>query len=238
MSWVAAGVTGASLISSGIKYIGGNKKEKEAKAGLANLKAPFYDIQNEYYQNVNKAAEMAQGGLPAATKDYYTNQSEKGLSAGIKAITGGGGNPNDVSKIFQTYTDSIGKISSADAATHIDNIKYYQSVNKDLAGQKNIQWAINKQQPYLNTLKQLNAALKAGEATKNEAFSDALSSITSFGTSMLGKQSMSGGNKAGRATGEASGVMGRLFGNPGAGGGDTSLEDPFGDVFQEGGVHQ
>lgn len=55
-------------------------------------------------------------------------------------------------------------------------------VNKDLAGQKTIQWAINKQQPYLDTIAQLNAAQKAGEATKNEAAKDAMSAISSAGT--------------------------------------------------------
>lgn len=192
MSWIAAGVASAGLTLAAVKWVSGNSKEKKAKRELANLKAPFYDIQNEYFENKNQAAQLAQGGLPAATKDLYTNQTEKGLTAGIKAITGSGGNPNDVSKILQTFDDSTSKISAMDAETHINNIKYYHAVNKDLAGQKTIQWAINKQQPYLNTLKQLNAAMKAGEATKNEAYSDALSSISSFGTSMAGSGGFSG----------------------------------------------
>ncbi len=212
-SWVAAGVASAGLTLAAVKLVSGNNKEKKAKRAREALKAPFYQIQDEYYQNANTAASLAQGGLPSATKDYYTNQSERGLSAGIKGILGSGGNPNDISKIFQTYEDSIGKISAVDAETHLNNIKYYMGVNKDLAGQKTIQWAINKQQPYLNTLKELSAAQKAGEAQKNEAYSDAMSSISSFGTSMAGG---SGGFGGGSGGGSASNYS-RLF-SSGSGG--------------------
>ena len=204
MSWVAASVASAGLTVAGIKWVSGNRKEKKAKKEREALKAPFYEIQNEYYQNLNSANAMAQSGLPAATKDYYTNQSERGLSAGVEGILGSGGTPNDVSKLFQTYNDGLGKISSVDAETHLNNIKYYMNVNKDLAGQKTISWAINKQQPYLNTLKELSAAQKAGEATKNEAYGDAMSSLTSFGTSMAG----GGGFGKGTGTGSSMGGFG------------------------------
>ena len=83
MSWVAAGVASAGLTLSAVKWISGNSKEKKAKKAREALKSPFYDIQDEYYQNKNTAAQLAGGGLPDATKDYYTTQSEKGLSAAV-----------------------------------------------------------------------------------------------------------------------------------------------------------
>lgn len=207
MSWIGAGVAVGGLVLSAVKHSSGQKKEAEAKKGRANLKTPFYNIQNEYYQNVNQAASLAQGGLPSATKDYYSNKSQQGLTAGITGILSGGGNPNDISKLFKTYDDGISKIASIDAETHINNIKYYREVNKDLAGQKTIQWSINKQQPYLNTLKELSAAQKAGEATKNEATNDAMSSLTSFATSMAGRGDF------GRGTGSAGDVGGGEHGS-------------------------
>lgn len=185
-SWVAAGVASAGLTLSAVKWISGNSKEKKAKKARAALKAPLYEVQNEYQQNVNAANSMAQGGLPAATKDYYTNESQRGLSAGIKGVLGSGGNPNDIQGLLSTYDNGLSKIGAADAQAHLENIKYYMGVNKDLASQKTIQWAINKQQPYLNTLKELSAAQAAGEATKQQAANDAMSTITSFGTSMAG----------------------------------------------------
>lgn len=226
MSWVAAGVASAGLTLAAVKWVGGNSKEKKAKKAREKLAQPFYNIQDEYYQNANIAGGLAQGGLPAATKDYYTNQSEKGLSAGVQGILASGGNPNDISKIFQTYDDSIGKISAVDAEQHINNIKYYMGVNKDLAGQKTIQWAINKQQPYLNTLKELSAAQKAGEATKNEAYGDALSAISSFGTSQAGGGGFGGkGGKGGGGWSVQKGMdnyNNRNFNNYGTSGGGSS----------------
>lgn len=188
----------AAIIGAGVgvyKILNGQSKENEAKNARARLANPFYAIQDEYYQNRNLANSMAQGGLPAATKDYYTNQSERGLSAGISAITGSGGSPNDISKIFQTYNDGIGKISAVDAEMHLNNIKYYMGVNKDLAGQKTIQWGLNVKQPHDNTLKELSGAQKAGEATKWEGVSDTLSSISSFGTAMSNSNLMKPQNK-------------------------------------------
>jgi hypothetical protein len=200
MSWIAAGVASAGLTLSAVKWISGNSKEKKAKRERDRLAKPIYAIQDEYYQNRNLAGTMAQSGLPAASKDYYTNESQRGLSAGVKGILGSGGNPNDIQGLFEAYDNGIGKIGVADAEAQINNIKYYMGVNKDLAGQKTIQWAINKQQPYLNTLKELNAAQAAGEATKNQALSDAMSTVTSFGTSMAGG-SGAGGFGSGKKTG-------------------------------------
>lgn len=230
MSWVAAGVASAGLTLSAVKWISGNNKEKKAKRERANLKAPFYEIQNEYYQNVNQANQLAQGGLPAATKDYYTDKSQQGLMAGISGVLSGGGNPNDISTLLKTYDDGIAKIGAIDAETHINNIKYYRDVNKDLAGQKTIQWGINKQQPYLSTLKELSAAQKAGEATKWEAANDAMSSISSFGTSMAGKGGFGGGKGSGATV---SGFGSGHSGDVGTRSSSSSTDSTFSRLFTD-----
>lgn len=241
MSWVAAGVASAGLTLSAVKWISGNSKEKKAKKAREALKSPFYDIQDEYYQNKNTAAQLAGGGLPDATKDYYTTQSEKGLSAGIQGILQGGGNPNDISKLYQTYDDSLSKISAADAEAHLNNIKYYMGVNKDLAGQKTIQWALNKKQPYENLVRELTAAQKAGEATKWEAANDAMSAISSFATSYSGGGGFGGGKGGGSGiSGSGASTYAKMFSNntgrSGAGGEghltnyntNGNVSDPFG----------
>lgn len=205
MSWSSAASSSANTTLGIVKYFIGNSKEKKARKALEKLKQPMYDIQDEYYQNANAANALAQGGLPTATKDYFTTQSEKGLGAGIQGILAGGGSPNDVSKIFQTYEDSIAKVSAADAQNHIENIRYWMGVNKDLAGQKTTQWALNKYQPYLNNLRQLNDAQKAGEAIKASAYDDVRGAISSFGAS-AGGSSMGGGGKKGGGGGGSSSV--------------------------------
>lgn len=184
--WVAAGVASAALTLAAAKWFSGNRKEKRAKKERERLATPFYKVQDEYYKNQNLAEGVAQGGLAQPTKDYYSNQAEKGMSVGVTGILAGGGNPNDVSKLYETYDNGVEKIASADAAAHLDNIKYYMGVNKDMAAQKNIQWGLNVKQPNDNLRRELSAAQKAGEAMKWEAASDAMSAVSSFGTSVSG----------------------------------------------------
>lgn len=223
-SWVAAG---ASVVTAGVgvyKVVKGNSNAKKAKRARERLAKPLYQIQDEYYQNKNLASEMAQGGLPVATKDYYTQESQRGLGAGIKGILGSGGNPNDIQNIFSAYDDGIGKIGAADAKAHLDNIQYYMGVNKDLAGQKTIKWAIDKQQPYLNTLKQLSDEQFQGKAMANQGISDVAGAATSFATSYAGG---SGAGGFGKASGGSTASMGKV----GGGGSSDSFNNSFSRVF-------
>lgn len=234
MSWSSAASSSAGTTLGIVKYFIGNSKEKKARRALEKLKAPIYKIQDEYLQNKNMAAEAAQGGLPQATKDYYTQESQRGLSSGIKGILGSGGNPNDIQKIFSTYDDGLAKIGVADAAAHLDNIKYYMGVNKDLAGQKTTQWAINDYQPYLNKVKQLNAAQKAGEAIKASAYDDVMGSITSFGSSSIGGMGGAGSMGAGKSSGGGGGGGSASIIMNNGGGSDENFSNSFNRVFSSG----
>ncbi len=183
MSYFAAG---SAIVAAGTgvyKVLHGAHQENKAKKAIAKQVNPFYNIQNEYYQNANTAGQYAQGGLPQATKDFYGKQSERGLSGGISGILQGGGTPDSISKLFGTYDDSLQRLSTADAQQHLENIKYFRDVNKDLAGQKTIQWANNIKGPHDNLIKQLNAAQVGGQATANEGLGDIISTASSYGTS-------------------------------------------------------
>lgn len=143
------------------KTISGAVNLKKDKAELSRLTPAFYKIQDEYYGNRDSAAELAQGGLPQATKDYYTSESARGLGSGISAINSSGGNPNDIARIFDSYNRGIRKIGADDAEAQIGNIKYFHQVNKDLAAQKTIQWGVNEYQPHQNELKELTQRIAA-----------------------------------------------------------------------------
>lgn len=207
--------SGAQLISS----LGKLKKDKEEQA---KLKTPFYKVQDEYYQNRNMANEMAQGGLGAATKDYATTQGERGLGAGIKGILGAGGDPNDISHLFDSYDRSIDRISSADAQAHLDNIKYFTQANKDLAGQKTTAWGINEYKPYQDKLSELTNRRAADEKSAWNGASGIIGSIGAVGTGMQNEALLKGITKGspmqqvlGSATGGAGGSIGEPFVNSG-----------------------
>lgn len=131
------------------------------KDELSRLAPAFYKIQDEYYQNYNQAAEMAGQGLTAPARDYYSDMAGRGLGTAVSGTLQAGGSPNDIARIFDSYNASTRELGVRDAEAQINNIKYFQQVGKDLAGQKTQQWVINEYAPYQNKLKELTKRIEA-----------------------------------------------------------------------------
>ncbi len=185
MSVTATAVAGGLGVLSGVaKSIFGGSQVKKANRELARLKTPFYKIQDEYYQNKNMAAQAAQGGLAQSAKDYYTTESQRGLGAGLNALTTGGGSPNDVSRLFDTYNRSISRVAAEDSAKRLENIRYFMDAQKDLAGQKTTQLTINEYQPYQNKLKELTQRKAAGQQNIYAGIDQAIGSAAATATSL------------------------------------------------------
>jgi hypothetical protein len=94
-----------------------------------------------------------------------------------------GGSPNDIARIFSGYNDSIKSLGVGDAEQHLNNIKYFNQVNKDLAGQKTTQWGVNEYKPYQNKLKELTERIAADKINKNNAINDVIGGISNAGVS-------------------------------------------------------
>lgn len=148
------------LVSAGQAISGASQLQKD-KAELKRLTPAFYKVQDEYFRNERQAAGLAGQGMTAGAKDFYSDMAGAGLGASISAAFQGNTDPSVISKIFDSYNNSIRKVATDDAEMQINNIKYYQQVGKDLAGQKTQQWAINEYQPYQNKLKELTQRISA-----------------------------------------------------------------------------
>lgn len=155
---------GVGVLEGGIQLFSSLEKEKKDKEALRKIADPFFKIQDEFLQNKNLAEGQAQSGLPTATKDYLTGESQRGLSAGISGVLQSGGSPNDINKLFDTYNKSIDRTAAEDAQMQQKNIDYFMGVNKDLAGEKIKQWAINKYQPTQEKKKALSENIAADTA--------------------------------------------------------------------------
>lgn len=175
---------GLGILEGGIELFSNLKKEKEAKAKLASLKDPFYTIKSEYEQNRNIAGNLAQGGLPQAELDYTTSENQRGLGASISGLLQGGGTPSSISKIFDTYTKSIDRTGAESAQQHLKNIDYYMNANKDLAGQKNIQFGFNEVRPYERKYKQYSLDKNAAEQNAYAGANQIIGSTSALGTSL------------------------------------------------------
>lgn len=214
-----------STAKSGFQLGNSLHKLKQDKEELAKLKPAYYKIQDEYYQNRNLANQQAQGGLGAATKDYYTNESERGLGAGISGILGSGGNPNDISHLFDSYDKSIDRVASADAEAHLKNIDYFMNVNKDLAGQKTTQWGVNEYKPYQDKLSELTNRRAADEKSAWNGASGIIGGIGAAGTSLQNADLLKSLTKGG---GGAAGLIAKVsggFGDPNKI--PSAIDEPF-----------
>jgi hypothetical protein len=151
-------------VAAGVgQTVSGIINQKKDKAELARLAPAFYKIQDEYQRNENQAAEMAGGGLTQGSKDFYGDMAGRGLSSGISGMLAAGGDPNNIARLFDSYNTSARKLATDDSEAQINNIKYFQQVGKDLAGQKTQQWAVNEYQPYQNKLKELTQKIAANK---------------------------------------------------------------------------
>lgn len=172
----------AGVVAGAAQSISGGVNLKKDKAELAALHRPFYKIQKEYEENRNIAASEAQGGLPSATKDFYTSESQRGLGAGVSALLQGGGDMDMVSSLFDKYNRNTAGLASEDAQAHQKNIQYFMGANKDLAGQKTTQFVVNELQPYENKLKELTQRVAADKANIWGGIQTAVGSASAAGT--------------------------------------------------------
>ena len=179
---IGAGVVTA--VGAVSKYFHHKSDLKKAKQEEANLKTPFYKVQDEYLQNRDIDANKASQGYDSSTLNYLTTESQRGLTSGIDAIQEAGGDPNTVSKLFDTYTNSLRKIGAEDAQMHVANLQQFLERNTAVAGQKNVAFSINELQPYERKLKQLQERKKADVEGQYSAVSDFAGSLAAVGTGL------------------------------------------------------
>lgn len=177
-SQIGGEVLGYAQLLSSYKQIKKDKQERD------RLTPAFYKIQDEYFKNNNIAEETAGQGLTSAAKDYLTTETNRGLGTSIGAINQAGGSPNEIAKLFDSYSTGINRTAAEDAEAQLKNIQYYMNTNKDLAGQKTIQWGVNQYQPYQAKLKELTQRLSADKQNINSASGLILGSQSAQGTSL------------------------------------------------------
>lgn len=175
----------AETISSAINL-------RNEKRELAKLRQPFSKIQDEYFQDRNIAASEAMGGLPGATKEFLGEQKRRGLGTGIAALLESGSQPGDISQLFDVYDKSLSADAAKDAEAHTANIDYFIKANKDLAGQKTSQFAINELAPYERKLKQLTESMATNKANIFGGLQTAIGGLSAGGVAMSNDDLLSG----------------------------------------------
>ncbi len=166
-------------------FFSANSEMKRAEEERKKLVQPFYKIQNEYFQNRNIAASNAESGLPESTKNYLTQESQRGFGTALGATQANGGmGGNDAGRLYDTYLNHLDKTAAEDAQAKIGNINMFMTANKDLAGQKTTKWALDEYKPYERKLKEITQRIAAAKMNKNNALNMAIGSAGAAGTAL------------------------------------------------------
>ena len=166
------------LVQTGIGLVQSSKARRE----LEGLEQPFYKIQNELFQNRNLAANQAQMGVPQATMDYMTGETQRGLGTSVSALRQTGGSANNVADLFAQYQRGIQQNAAMDAQQRVANLGSFLKENQEIAGQKTMQWTINEFQPFQNKTAMLQNQIAQGNQMMGAGISGALGGAAAYGT--------------------------------------------------------
>lgn len=144
---IAAAAIVAAAIGAGVAINGASKKAKAKRAEKAN-KRPEYNINPEEQQNQNIAESLASQGLTDGTKQYYNQQSERGLTSTIDAVLKGGGDVNNINNSYGAYQDGISRLAVLDDQRHLANLGTLMTQNQRMSDQRDKRWQINEFAPY------------------------------------------------------------------------------------------
>jgi len=201
----------AAIAQTGIglaQGISGMIQASKARKELEGLEQPFYKIQNEIFQNRNLAANQAQMGVPQATMDYMTAETQRGLGTSLSTLKQTGGSANNVAELFSAYQRGIQQNAAMDAQQRVVNLGQFMKENQTLAGQKTMQWAINEFQPFQNKVQALQQRIAQGGQQMGAGISAALGGAAAYGTGMQNQDLINQLKNLGNVPQVAQGVAG------------------------------
>lgn len=217
--------TAAALVTAGIgayKTIKGIGDTADAKKRAKYNIRPTYDIAPEYFANQGIASNLAQGGLPDSSKNYYETNAERGLGSSLGALLQTGAGVNSVADIYDKFDQNNRAIASADAQQKITNIKNLMDANNQVADQRTQKWVIDKYQPFLDNAKSIAGEKAQGQG---EIFSglDSISGAVSSYAGAKAKQEddINNPDPTKLAKGETPGTMGYKYDRPDLYGGSS-----------------
>lgn len=144
---VAAAAIVTAAIGAGMAISGAIKQGKANRLARAN-KRPEYSIAPEEQSNLNIAQSLAGQGLSDSSKQFYTQQSQRGLSSTIDAILKGGGDVNAINNSYGAYQDGISRLAVADDQQKLSNINLLIAQQTRMSDQRDKAWQINQYAPY------------------------------------------------------------------------------------------
>lgn len=145
MSYVALVVAGVVAAGS-ITY--GAVKQGQANKAMRNAKRPTYKTPDTENENTALLEYLAGQGLGDNTKSLYTTNADRGMTASLDAILKGGGDVNQVDKVYDKYLGSISALSAADDQARLNNIYALVQQRQRLSDFSDKEFLYNEDGPY------------------------------------------------------------------------------------------
>jgi len=100
--------------------------------------------------NQRLAQNIASQGLPQQSLNYYTNNINKSLGAGINAILSGGGDLNMIQSLVGGASNQFNQVMAQDAEQKLANQGVLMQQNQNVANENQMNWNFNTAQPSID----------------------------------------------------------------------------------------
>lgn len=175
MPWIALGLAALQVGSGLVKNAKANKATKE----LLKERKP-YETPDEVFKILNATQANAQSGYDAETLDYLNNQTDRAFSSAIGASELLGGDPNDLSAIFDQKIQQVMKIGAENHALNMTNFNKYLGA-LEMVGKSSDAEYVSEQ----NLIKDKLQAEAAKKAQADENIQNGLNLGLEAGSSLL-----------------------------------------------------
>lgn len=124
------------------------KAKKAASALQSEEQANQYKIGSEHKNQLKLAeSELAQGGMSAQAEQAYKAQNDAQLSSSLSTILKGGGNVNDVGKLYGASNDGLQKLAIIKDQLRSNKIQSLVSAQNNMSEQQDKAFEYNVAAP-------------------------------------------------------------------------------------------
>lgn len=210
-------VTIAMLASSLFKMGKGFIDQGNAKKMAASAVRPEYEISQQVKDNQALAESRVGQGLSDSSKQLFTTQQDRGLTASIDAILRTGGDANQVNEAYDGFNTGLSRLSLAEDEAKFRNMNMYLRANEQLAQEQDKAWQINKYAPYADKMKLASQNKQAADANVSGGISGLLGTGAMYmqglnnptaGLPKSGNMSLNTASRLGAAGATIGGMMG------------------------------
>lgn len=174
------------LAAAGYQIYQGEQQKKQAKKAAANNVRPVYNptIPQSEFDSLKLLQSRAGQGMSDSAKNMFQQQADRGLSSVLDTIIKTGGNPNDASRAYQGYADSIGRMALLEDRAKLENLNNYLGQQRRISAMQTDNYdkdfSVNKYAPFMDEQARIAQMRTIGQQQTNAGVNTAASTIANY----------------------------------------------------------